>query len=247
MTNSIPSTGTDSPAAVAFTQVSRVFGDLTALDSVTWHAEAAKITCVLGPNGAGKSTAMEIAVGLQRPDTGMIRVLGADPARPSADHRSRVGTMLQEGGLPQAARPRALITHLARLYATPWPVQDLCGLLGIDEFALTPVRRLSGGQRKRLALAAALIGRPDVLFLDEPTAGLDPQARRITHRIVRKVADDGTAVVLSTHAFEEAERLADSMVILAKGAVVAQGSVSSICAGASLEDRYFALTDGETP
>lgn len=190
---------------------------------------------------------MEIAAGLQRPDTGTIRVLDADPWRAEAEHRARVGTMLQEGGLPQAARPLALMTHLAKLYAEPWPVEDLCALLGINEFAKTPVRRLSGGQRKRLALGAALIGRPQVLFLDEPTAGLDPQARRITHRVVRQVAEGGTAVVLSTHAFEEAERLADSVVILARGGVVAQGSMSWICGGASLEERYFALTDGENP
>jgi len=230
---------------VEFTEVCRTFGPVKALQRATWGAATGEVTCVLGPNGAGKSTSMEIAVGLQRPDSGAVRVLGADPWRSSAEHRSRVAMMLQDGGLPQSAKPVALIRHLSRFYAHPWPVEDLCSLLGIDGFASTAVRRLSGGQRKRLALAAALVGIPDVVFLDEPTAGLDPQAARVTHEIVRGVAARGTAVVLSTHTFSEAERLADHVVIVARGQVVAQGTVEDVCSGGSLEDRYFALTDGD--
>ncbi len=234
----------DAPA-VEFSGVSRTFGSLTALDQITWSAPTRAITCVLGPNGAGKSTSIELASGLQRPDSGAVRVLGVDPWRASAEHRARVAVMLQDGGLPQSARPVALITHLARFYARPWHVSELCDVLGIHDFATTSVRRLSGGQRKRLALAAALVGRPDVLFLDEPTAGLDPHARRVAHRVIREAATQGAAVVLSTHAFEEAERLADGVVIVARGRLMATGSVSSICSGISLEERYFALTDSE--
>ncbi len=233
------------PRAVDFDAVGRTFGAVKALDGATWGAAAGEVTCVLGPNGAGKSTSMEIAVGLQRPDAGTVRVLGVDPWRSTPSHRARVGMMLQDGGLPQSARPVALIRHLSHFYADPWPPDDLCAVLGINDFAGTAVRRLSGGQRKRLALAAALVGIPDVVFLDEPTAGLDPQAARVTHEIVRGVAARGAAVVLSTHTFTEAERLADHVVIVAHGQVVAQGSVEAICAGASLEDRYFALTDGD--
>ncbi|MGB3186206.1 MAG: ABC transporter ATP-binding protein [Ornithinimicrobium sp.] len=242
-TNQDPVSSGSGGAAVEFAGVSKSFGAVTALGGVTWAAAAAQFTCVLGPNGAGKSTAMEIATGLQEPDRGSVRVLQTEPWRSSADHRARVGVMLQDGGLPQSARPRALITHLARMYADPWPTAALCELLGIDEFGTTPVRRLSGGQRRRLALAAALVGRPQVLFLDEPTAGLDPHARRVTHQVIRTVADEGATVVLSTHAFEEAERLADAVVILAAGRVVASGSVPAICSGETLEQRYFALTD----
>ncbi|MGB3829267.1 MAG: ABC transporter ATP-binding protein [Ornithinimicrobium sp.] len=245
MTTPTPSPAPARGSAVEFTDVGRAFGSVQALDGVSWSAAAGSVTCVLGPNGAGKSTSMELATGLQQPDSGTITVLETDPWHAEAAHRSRVGVMLQDGGLPQAVRPRALVTHLARLYADPWPVDDLCHLLGIDEFATTPVRRCSGGQRRRLALAAALVGRPQVLFLDEPSAGLDPHARRVTHRVVRSAAEDGAAVVLSTHAFEEAERLADTVVIMAHGHVVADGSVAEICAGASLEERYFTLTDDE--
>ncbi len=243
--SSTPPSATPVLLAVEFANVSRTFGSVQALIGSSWGAAAGQVTCVLGPNGAGKSTSMEIATGLQRPDSGSVRVLHTDPWHADAEHRARVGVMLQDGGLPQAARPLALITHLSQLYADPWPVADLCHLLGIDEFGKTSVRRLSGGQRRRLALAAALVGRPDVLFLDEPTAGLDPHARRVTHRVVRDAADEGAAVVLSTHAFEEAERLADRVVIVAHGHVVANGSVDEIRNGATLEDRYFALTDGD--
>lgn len=240
-----PSSRPHALRAVEFDQVCRTFGSVTALADATWGAAAGEVTCVLGPNGAGKSTSMEIAVGLQRPDTGSVRVLEADPWRSSAQHRARVGMMLQDGGLPQSAKPVALIRHLSRFYADPWPVDELCSVLGIKDFAGTAVRRLSGGQRKRLALAAALVGIPDVVFLDEPTAGLDPQAARVTHEIVREVAARGATVVLSTHTFTEAERLADRVVIMAQGHVAADGTVEAICAGASLEDRYFALTDGD--
>lgn len=245
VTTHTPSAAPRQPRAVEFADVCRSFGSVQALDQATWGAAAGEVTCVLGPNGAGKSTSMEIAVGLQRPDAGTARVLGSDPWRSSAQHRARVGMMLQDGGLPQSAKPVAVIRHLASFYDAPWPVEDLCALLGISDFAGTAVRRLSGGQRKRLALAAALVGIPDVVFLDEPTAGLDPQAARVTHEIVRDVAARGAAVVLSTHTFTEAERLADHVVIMARGNVVSQGSVEEICAGASLEDRYFALTDGD--
>jgi ABC-2 type transport system ATP-binding protein len=230
---------------VVFDGVTRRFGVVQALDGTHWSAAAGSVTCVLGPNGAGKSTAVEIAAGLQRPDAGQARVLGATPWGADADHRARVGVMLQDGGLPQAARPVALLRHLARLYSTPWPVDDLCRRLDITSFAGTAVRRLSGGQRTRLALAAALVGRPDVLFLDEPTSGLDPHARRVAHRLVREVADSGAAVVLSTHTFEEAERLADRVVILAGGRVVACGPLDRVRDGASLEQRYFLLTEAE--
>jgi ABC-2 type transport system ATP-binding protein len=135
-----------------------------------------------------------------------------------------------------------LLTHLARMYAAPVPVADLAGRLGIDGFAGTSVRRLSGGQRQRVALAAALVGRPEVVFLDEPSAGLDPHARLDVWDLVRSVATDGAAVVLTTHSFEEAERLADRVVIVAAGRTVADGSPAEVAGDTSLEDRYFCLT-----
>jgi ABC-2 type transport system ATP-binding protein len=230
------------PAAVVATDLRKQFGSVTALDGVTWQAERGRVTGVLGPNGAGKTTMVECCEGLRRPDSGTVRVLGADPWRASAEHRARVGVMLQDGGMPNAARPVSLLRHLAQMYAAPRPVDDLAARLGIDRFSGTPVRRLSGGQRQRVALAAALVGAPDVVFLDEPSAGLDPHARLDVWDLVRSVAAEGTAVVLTTHSFEEAERIADEIVIVADGRVVAEGSREEITAGRSLEHVYFELT-----
>jgi ABC-2 type transport system ATP-binding protein len=230
------------PAAVDVSDLRKSFGTVVALDGVTWQAATGEITAVLGPNGAGKTTMVECCEGLRRPDAGAVRVLGADPWRSSAEHRARVGVMLQDGGLPNAARPVALLEHLARLYAAPRPVRELVTALGIDDFAGTTVRRLSGGQRQRVALAAALVGRPEVAFLDEPTAGLDPHARLDVWDLIRSVADAGSAVVMTTHSFDEAERLADRIVIIAHGRVVAQGTLAELTGTRSLEQLYFDLT-----
>lgn len=230
--------------ALRMTDVTRRFGATEALRGLSWTAREGEVTCVLGPNGAGKTTAVEIATGLQAPDGGTVRVLGTDPWHAPAGHRARVGVMLQDGGLPQAVRPGQLLSHLARFWADPADVPALVTRLGIDAFLGTPVRRLSGGQRQRVALAAALVGRPDVVFLDEPTAGLDPHARREVHALIREVADAGAATVVTTHSFEEAERLADRVVVIVGGRVAAEGTVTEVAGGRGLEDAYFALTDG---
>ena len=230
------------PEAVHVSDLRKQFGRVVALDGVTWRAGSGRVTAVLGPNGAGKTTMVECCEGLRRPDAGVVRVLGTDPWHAPADHRARVGVMLQDGGLPGAARPVPLLRHLARLYAAPRPVEALVQRLGIDQFADTPVRRLSGGQRQRVALAAALVGGPDVVFLDEPSAGLDPHARLDVWDLVRSVAADGAAVVMTTHSFEEAERIADQIVIIAAGCVVADGTLAEITGGRTLEHRYFELT-----
>ncbi|MGA8978001.1 MAG: ABC transporter ATP-binding protein [Pedococcus sp.] len=230
------------PPSVAVTGLAKRYRDVVALDGATWSAQPGQVTAVLGPNGAGKTTMVECCEGLRRGDAGEVRVLGADPWHASADHRARVGVMLQDGGLPNAARPLPLLRHLRSLYAAPAPLDDLVGRLGIGDFATTTVRRLSGGQKQRVALAAALIGRPEVAFLDEPSAGLDPHARLDVWDLVREVADAGAAVVLTTHSFEEAERLADHIVVVAAGRVVAEGSLAEVTEGQRLEDRYFALT-----
>jgi ABC-2 type transport system ATP-binding protein len=230
------------PPAVAVTDLAKRYGSNVALDGATWQAEPGQVTAVLGPNGAGKTTMVECCEGLRRPDSGRVRVLGTDPWRAGAEHRARVGVMLQDGGLPNAARPLSLLRHLSAMYAAPAPLGELTDRLGIGDFAATSVRRLSGGQRQRVALAAALVGRPQVAFLDEPSAGLDPHARLDVWDLVRGIADDGAAVVLTTHSFEEAERLADHIVVVAGGRVVAAGSLAQVSDGARLEDRYFALT-----
>ncbi|WP_265446987.1 ABC transporter ATP-binding protein [Flexivirga meconopsidis] len=209
---------------------------------MSWAAPEAAITCVLGPNGAGKTTVMEMAEGLRRPDSGVVRVLGTDPWRADADHRRRVGVMLQDGGLPGSVKPLRLLEHIAALYGTPGELPSLVDQLGIDDFRHTSLRRLSGGQRQRVALAAALVGRPEVVFLDEPSAGLDPHARLDVWDLVRSTRDRGCCVVVTTHSFDEAQRLADRVIIVASGAVVADGTVAEVGGATGLEDSYFALT-----
>lgn len=152
--------------------------------------------------------------------------------------------MLQDGGLPQSVRPRQLLHHLSHFWSEPADVDALVERLGIDRFLGTTIRRLSGGQRQRVALAAALVGRPEVVFLDEPTAGLDPHARREVHALVREVADAGAATIVTTHSFEEAERLADHVVVIVDGRVAAQGTVAEVAGTQGLEHAYFSLTDG---
>lgn len=228
---------------VVLDDVVRRFGRTEALRGLTWSARAGEVTCILGPNGAGKTTSVEVAVGLQRADGGEVRVLGAEPWHATAERRARVGVMLQDGGLPQSVTPRALLRHLARFYAAPADLDVLTGRLGIDTFSSTAVRRLSGGQRQRVAVAAALVGRPEVAFLDEPTAGLDPHARREVHALVAEEARAGSTMVVTTHSFEEAERLADHVVVIVGGRAVAHGTVADIAGASSLEQAYFTLTD----
>lgn len=209
---------------------------------MTWAARHGQVTAVLGPNGAGKTTTIECAEGLQTPDSGEVRVLGIDPWQAGPDHRASVGVMLQDGGLPNASTPVRLLRHLAAFHQFPADVDVLVDRLGIDAFCDTTVRRLSGGQKQRVALAAALVGRPEVAFLDEPTAGLDPHARLDAWDLLRETRDTGCAVIVTTHSFEEAQRLADHIVIVDKGRVAAQGSIAELTGERSLEDLYFSLT-----
>ncbi|MEJ5915564.1 ABC transporter ATP-binding protein [Pseudokineococcus sp. 1T1Z-3] len=218
------------------------YGGAVAVDGLDLDVAAGAVTALLGPNGAGKTSTVECCLGLRRPDAGEVTVLGRPVAAAAtdADHRAAVGAMLQDGGLPTSARPLRLLRHLARLHAAPRDVDELAGRLGIPAFARTSVRRLSGGQRQRLALAAALVGRPSLLFLDEPTAGLDPAARLVVWELVREVVAQGAGVLLTTHDLEEAERLAATVVIVDGGRAVATGAPSELVAGAGASVRFRA-------
>lgn len=215
-------------SCVELTDVRKAFGPTRALDGLSFAAEQGKITAVLGPNGAGKTTAMAICEGLESADAGTVRVLGLDPASDGAHLRPRVGVMIQDGGLPVMARSEELLRHVARLYARPREVDELISTLGLSAFARTSVRRLSGGQRQRLALAIALVGRPDLVFLDEPSAGMDPQTRLAVWEMIEQLRIDGVSVLLTTHLMDEAARLADQVVIIDHGAVIAQGTVAKL-------------------
>ena len=201
---------------------------LRVVSGVSLLAERGQVTALLGANGAGKTTTLECAQGLQKRSGGSISLLGQDPASAGADLRSRVGVMLQDGGLPPSARPLPLLRHIAGLYAQPWPVDDLVQRLGIDTFSRTTVRRLSGGQKQRLALAAALMGRPEVLFLDEPSAGLDPQSRQLVFELIGELRDAGMGIILTTHLMDDAQRLADYVYIIDGGRNVAEGTVQEL-------------------
>ncbi|GAA1760203.1 ABC transporter ATP-binding protein [Pseudarthrobacter sulfonivorans] len=212
---------------------------LRVVSGVSLIAERGQVTALLGANGAGKTTTIECAQGLQSRSGGTISLLGQDPGRSGADLRSRVGLMLQDGGLPPSARPIPLLRHIAGMYARPRSVDELVERLGIDSFARTSVRRLSGGQKQRLALAAALIGNPEVLFLDEPSAGLDPQSRQLVFELIAELRDAGMGIILTTHLMDDAQRLADYVYIIDAGRNVAEGTV------AQLLQRKPAVESGE--
>ncbi|MFD0043921.1 ABC transporter ATP-binding protein [Pseudarthrobacter scleromae] len=201
---------------------------LRVVSGVSLSAGRGQVTALLGANGAGKTTTLECAQGLQKRSGGSISLLGQDPATAGAELRSRVGVMLQDGGLPPSARPIPLLRHIAGLYAHPWAVDDLIQRLGIDTFSRTTVRRLSGGQKQRLALAAALVGRPEVLFLDEPSAGLDPQSRQLVFELIGELRDGGMGIILTTHLMDDAQRLADYVYIIDGGRNVAEGTVQEL-------------------
>lgn len=203
-------------------------GPLEILQGVDFQARSGQVTALLGPNGAGKTTTLTIAQGLDRPDVGSVRLLGEDPWHGGPALRSQVGVMLQDGGLPPSASPARLLRHVASLYRTPADMDALTSRLGIDEFAGRDIRRLSGGQKQRVALAAALAGRPRIVFLDEPSAGLDPISRQLVFDLILELKHSGLAVVLTTHLLDDAERLADHVVLMRNGTVERAGTVAQL-------------------
>jgi ABC-2 type transport system ATP-binding protein len=209
------------------------YGGRAVVDGVDLEVGAGELVALLGPNGAGKTTTIETIEGYRRPDGGSVRVLGIDVASGGPALRARVGLMLQGGGLDPRSTPRDLLRLFAALHDGGRDPERLLEDVGLARVARTRVRRLSGGERQRLALALALVGEPEVLLLDEPTAGMDPEARRETRALVSGLRDAGRAILLTTHDLADVERLANRVVILAAGRVVAQGSSSELTAGAA--------------
>lgn len=210
--------------ALVVDSVVKRFGDKTAVDGMTFSAERGEILALLGPNGAGKSTTLDMCEGFTRPTSGSIRVLGIDPATYPQQVRDRIGIMLQGGGSYSGVSVREMLNLAASYNVSPHDPDWLMELLGLEGVANTNYRRLSGGQQQRLSLALALIGRPELVFLDEPTAGLDTQSRNAVWDIVNALRNDGVTVILTTHLMDEAESLADHVVIVDRGKVIRQGS-----------------------
>lgn len=230
--------------AIEVVDLEKRYGTVRAVDGLSVRIEHGEVFGLLGPNGAGKTTTVETLEGSRHPDAGTVRVLGLDPVRDRARLRPRIGVMLQEGGLHPGLRPHEALHLFASFYEDSENVRDLLELVGLSDVGNTVVRRLSGGQQRRLALALALVGRPEVVFLDEPTAGMDPHARATTWRLVRTLRERAVTVVLTTHGMDEAEQLCDRVAIVDRGKLVACASPAALTNAASSDETRFTATPG---
>jgi ABC-2 type transport system ATP-binding protein len=215
-------------AAIEVEDLQKSFGTVRALAGISFTVADGETVAVLGPNGAGKTTAMEILEGYQRPDGGRARVLGMDPATGRSEFRQRIGIVLQEAGVDAYLSVREVVTRYAELYRRPRDVREVVHLVGLDEKAEARAQSLSGGQKRRLDLALGLVGDPELLFLDEPTTGFDPSARRAAWETVENLKELGKTILLTTHYMDEAQRLADRIVVIAAGRIAADGPPGSI-------------------
>ena len=210
------------------------FSDLRAVDDVSFHVPYGQVTTLLGPNGAGKTTLVETLLGFRSPTSGTVRLHGLDPVRDHAEVVVRTGALLQRGGVWFPMTPHQVLELTASYYDQPRDPRELLTLLGLDDCARTPWRRLSGGEQQRTLLALALLGRPRVLVLDEPTTAVDPEGRRVIRELIRSERDRGCALLITTHELTEAERTADQVVIMNRGRVVVQGSLDQLAGDAVL-------------
>jgi ABC-2 type transport system ATP-binding protein len=220
-------------AAISADRVTKRYRGRAALERASFSVAPGELFALLGPNGAGKTTTVELLLGLRRPDEGTVRVLGLDPVADARRLHPRIGVLLQDGAIPSGMKVAEAVRLHAAFSADPADPDELIERLDLGRSAATPYRRLSGGQRQRVQLALALVGRPEVLFLDEPTAGLDPAARQTTWELVRELAADGATVLLTTQLIEEAERVADRVAIVDRGRLVAAGSPGELVASAA--------------
>ncbi len=241
----------DKTPAAELRGVTKCYGAVTALDDVSLALEPGKVTALLGPNGAGKTTAVRLMLGLTRPTTGSVRLFGADPTNIEA--RRRTGVMLQIAKVPETLRVREHIDLFRSYYRDPMPLDAALAAAGLAALAERKYGELSGGQQQRVQFALAICGNPELLFLDEPTVGLDVITRRAFWQEVRRLSQGGRGILLTTHYLEEADVLADRVVVLHEGKILADGTPSTLKAMAqslgetpvaSLEDAYVALTAG---
>ncbi|HEV7526757.1 MAG TPA: ABC transporter ATP-binding protein [Acidimicrobiia bacterium] len=233
-----------SDPAISVVGLAKHYGSTRAVDDLSFDVGRGEVFGLLGPNGAGKTTTVETLEGYRTPDSGTVRVLGLDPVRDAAALRPRIGVMLQEGGLYPGLKPLELLRLFAAYYDDAESPDVLLDIVGLRDASQTAVRRLSGGQKQRLSLACALIGRPEVVFLDEPTAGMDPHARATTWQLVRDLRDRGVTVLLTTHAMDEAEQLCDRVAIVTGGKLAALGSPAELTRHAVADEIWFASAPG---
>lgn len=231
-------------AAVEVDGLTVRYGDVTAVDGISFSAQAGHITAVLGPNGAGKTTTVEVLEGFRRPDAGRASVVGLDPMDDHAALTRRIGVMLQSGGVGPGVRVLEALRHAAALYDDSLEPSALLERVGLTGTERRTWRQISGGEQRRLALALALVGRPQVAFLDEPASGVDPQGRLAIREVVTSLRDDGVTVLLTTHDLDDAEKLADHVVILDHGRVVAAGSPAALMSETAVEEVRFGTTPG---
>jgi len=232
-------------AAVEVSDLTVRYGDLEAVRAVSFSAAGGEVTAVLGPNGAGKTSTIEVCEGFRRATSGTVRVLGLDPGTQQRALSERMGVMLQEGGVYPSARVADTVRHYCALYGKGADADELVQQVGLAHRAKATWRRLSGGEQQRVSLALAMAARPDVAFLDEPTSGVDVNGRDTIRGIVRGLADAGCAVVLATHELDEAERLADRVVIFDQGQVIANGTLAELRRGHD-EIRFRSSPDLDT-
>lgn len=214
--------------AVEVSNLVVAFGDLTAVNDVTLHVDYGEVVTMLGPNGAGKTTVVETLLGFRPPASGTVRLGGLDPLRDHREVVARTGALLQRGGVWFPMTPTQVLELTASYYDAPRQPGELLELLDLSRCARTPWRRLSGGEQQRTLLALALVGRPRILVLDEPTTAVDPEGRQVIRNIIRGERDRGCALLITTHELDEAERLADRLVILHQGHVVIQGTLDEL-------------------
>ncbi len=207
-------------SAIEVQSLRKVYGDVVAVDGVSFEVASGECLALLGPNGAGKTTTTEVLEGYRRPDSGTARVLGVDSTAGGLDWRARLGIVLQADRDLGDLTVREAVTHFARYFPNPRDPEEVIESVGLTEKAKARSAKLSGGQRRRLDVALGIIGRPEVLFLDEPTTGFDPAARREFWGLISQIKDEGTTILLTTHYLEEAEKLADRVAVIARGRIV---------------------------